>query len=196
MLRICAIPALALAATITPAGVPPTTPPAALTGSTAAVHAAPVWTPTPSTWTPPRARKPSRQVARWSCPDPLARLLHGAGFRGEQLRTAWAIAMRESGGHNLDESSRWYTGALGIFQVQTSAHAGKPWWSRSAMLDPARQARLVYLHLSARGTDWRHWGIGPGGSTDTTYYANWSADQVYRWITAPFQARWAEYPCR
>lgn len=147
----------------------------------------------------PRARpkpKPSRDHERWQCADRVAGILHGAGFRGQALRTAWAIVMRESKGQNLDESSPWYTGALGMWQVQTSAHSGKPWWSRAAMLDPDRQARLVYLHLSARGTDFRHWGIGPGGTTDTTFYGGWSSSQVWRWITEPFQRYWRQYPCR
>lgn len=145
---------------------------------------------------PREAKRPSRDRDRGlACRDDLARLLHKAGFRGESLRTAWAIAMRESGGQNLDESSRWYTGGLGIFQVQTSAHAGKAWWSRSAMLDPARQARLVYLHLSDRGTDWRHWGMGSGPTVDTTFYGGWSASQVEAWIAEPFFRYWRAWPC-
>lgn len=143
-----------------------------------------------------RAKRPSRDTDRQpACRDRIARTLQAAGFRGDSLRTAWAIVMRESRGEPLDESSPWYTGALGIWQVQTSAHSGKPWWSRSAMLDPAKQSRLVYLHLSNRGRDFRHWGIGPGGSTDTTFYGGWSDSQVWAWITEPFQRHYAQYPC-
>jgi hypothetical protein len=150
----------------------------------------------PIIWPPREAPRASRSKPRPpACDDALAILLRDAGFRGESLRTAWAIVMRESRGVNLDQSSPWFTGAYGIFQVQESAHAGKPWYTRSAMLDPARQARLVYLHLSERGTDWRHWGIGAGGTTDTTYYGGWSAGQVYRWITQPFREWWVAYPC-
>lgn len=172
-----------------PVAAPPTSTTAtvALTG--------PWWGTRPDPRPRPKPR-PSRDQVRWSCSDPVARTLHAAGFRGDSLRSAWAIVMRESRGQNLDESSPYFTGALGWFQVQTSAHSSKPWWSRSAMLDPDRQARLVYLHLSARGTDFRHWGIGPGGSTDATFYGGWSSSQVWAWITEPFQRYWRQYPCQ
>lgn len=153
------------------------------------------WRVQPEPRTRPKPR-PSRDHERWQCADRVAGILYGAGFRGDALRTGWAIVMRESKGQNLDESSPWYTGALGMWQVQTSAHSSKPWWSRSAMLDPARQSRLVFLHLSARGTDFRHWGIGPDGGTDTTFYGGWSSSQVWRWITEPFQRYWRQYPCQ
>lgn len=142
---------------------------------------------------PARAsRDGDRSVA---CADPLARTLASAGFRGGALRTAWAIVMRESRGQNLDESSPWYSGALGVWQVQSSAHSGKWWWSRSAMLDPGRQSRLVFRFLSKRGTDFRHWGIGVGGATDASMYGGWSDAQVWAWITEPFQRFYAAYPC-
>lgn len=154
-----------------------------------------------STYGPMVHERPGRLTSRskprptFACADRVAHRLHEAGFRGDSLRTAWAIVMRESQGQNLGADSPYFTGAYGIFQVQESAHSGKPWYSRSAMLDPDRQARLVYLHLSARGTDFRHWGIGPGGTTDTTFYGGWSSDQVYRWITEPFNRYYTEYPC-
>lgn len=147
-----------------------------------------------------RPAKVSRSKPRGPvCTDEVARVLHRAGFRGTSLRVAWAVVMRESRGQNLGADSPYFTGAYGIFQVQESAHSGKPWYSRSAMLDPERQARLVYVHLSARGTDWRHWGLRilPSGdvTTDTTYYSGWSADQVARWITNPFIHYYNTYPC-
>lgn len=146
---------------------------------------------------PPRdiPARASRGVER-VCADPLARILSDAGFTGNNLRTAWAIAMRESRGQSLDESSPWYTGALGIFQIQTSAHSGKPWWTRESMLDPRKQAQIVYRYMTNEGSNWQHWGIGPGGTTDTTLYGGWSATQVYEWITEPFQRYYASYPCK
>ena len=51
----------------------------------------------------------------------VVKLLERAGFTGHSNRIAYAIVMRESRGANLNESSRWYTGALGVWQVQTSA---------------------------------------------------------------------------
>lgn len=140
---------------------------------------------------------PSTSVT--STPDPfdcrngLARTLHGAGFRGESLRTGWAVAMRESHGQSLDEGSPWYSGALGIFQIQTSAHSGKSWWSRSAMLDADRQARIVYRHMTQKGRDWSAWGLTRDGNLDASQYGSWSSWQHEAWIMAPFRTYAAEF---
>lgn len=142
-----------------------------------------------------RAPRTPGQKFKNSCKNDLAVMLHAAGFRNDSLRMAWAIVMRESKGQNLDESSPYYTGALGIWQIQTSAWSGQSWWSRSAMLDPKRQSRIAYKYLSKKGTDWRHWGLSSGGQLDTTYYSNWSSWQWENWIMAPFRKYYAQYPC-
>lgn len=128
-----------------------------------------------------------RHAPEFDCRNRLARTLHGAGFRGDSLRTAWAVAMRESHGRSLDESSPWYTGALGVFQIQTSAHSSKPWWSRAAMLDPKRQARIVYRHMTDRGRNWSPWGLTRDGRLDASQYGGWSSWQHEAWIMAPFR---------
>jgi hypothetical protein len=133
--------------------------------------------------------------APWSCPGDLAGILYEAGFTGHSHQMAWAIVMRESKGQNLDESSPWYTGALGIWQVQTSAHSGKAWWSRDAMLDPLWQSTIVFEYMTAGGTNWVPWGLNPDGSLNTSQYGGWSSDQHWNWIMAPFQAAYAVYPC-
>lgn len=123
----------------------------------------------------------------FECRNRIVRVLHGAGFRGRDLRTAYAVVMRESHGRSLDESSPWYTGALGIFQIQTSAHSGKAWWSRSAMLDPNRQARIVFRHMTDRGRNWSAWGLTRDGRLDPSQYGGWSSWQHEAWIMAPFR---------
>jgi len=132
------------------------------------------------------------------CNDKTVRMLHSAGFEGNDLRAAYSIVMRESKGQNLDESSPWYSGALGIFQIQTSAHSSKFWWSREAMLDPPRQARIAYKYLTQKGTTWQHWGLGETEAgtfyLDTTLYGGWSSDQHYSWIWEPFARYWKQYP--
>lgn len=135
----------------------------------------------------------ARQAPEFDCPNRLARILHGAGFRGQSLRTAWAVAMRESHGQALDESSPWYSGALGAFQVQTSAHSSKPWWSRAAMLDTKRQARIVYRHMTDEGRDWSAWGLTRDGRLDPSQYGGWSSWQHEAWIMAPFRKYAAEF---
>jgi hypothetical protein len=128
------------------------------------------------------------------CKDKTAITLKKAGFKGHKNRMAWSIVMRESKGQNLDESSPWYTGALGIWQIQTSAHAGNSWWSRSAMLNPQRQSRIVYRYMTKRGTYWRPWGLTPQGTLDATHYGGWSSWQHENWIMAPFRRYYAAWP--
>jgi hypothetical protein len=140
---------------------------------------------------PPKAKPTPPAV----CRDKTALMLWRAGFRGERNRIAWAITHRESKHRNLDESSPWYTGALGIWQVQTSAHSGNRWWSRAAMLSPERQSRIVYLHMTKRGTYWRPWGItSDGRGMDTTHYGMWSSWQHANWIWAPYSYARSIYP--
>lgn len=140
--------------------------------------------------TQPRDNQPPE-----GCRDKTALMLWDAGFRGEQNRIAWAITWRESKHQNLDESSPWYSGALGIWQVQTSAHSSKPWWSRSAMLDPERQSRIVYRHMTGRGKTWQPWGLNRTGTgLDTTQYGGWSSWQHHNWIWAPYLQGRSLYP--
>lgn len=139
---------------------------------------------------PPKTPRPPAR-----CQDKTAQMLWRAGFRGERNRIAWAITWRESKHQNLDESSPWYSGALGIWQIQTSAHSGKTWWSRNAMLNPARQSRIVYKHMTNRGRTWQPWGLNRNGTgLDVTQYGGWSTWQHMNWIWYPYQQGRALYP--
>jgi hypothetical protein len=131
------------------------------------------------------------------CRDNIALMLWDAGFRGERNKIAWAITWRESKHRNLDESSPWYSGALGMWQIQTSAHSGKPWWSRQDMVNPERQSRIVYLHMTNKGRNWSPWGLNTDGTgLDVSQYGGWSSWQHYHWIWAPYQQGRALYPDR
>lgn len=140
------------------------------------------------------APKPEAPPAK--CKDKTAQMLWHAGFKGNKNRIAWAITFRESRHANLDESSPWYSGALGMWQVQTSAHSGKAWWSRSAMLDPARQSRIVYKYMTQRGTVWSAWGLTSpdADGIDSSQYGMWSSSQQYALIWAPYQQGLNKYP--
>ena len=141
--------------------------------------------------------KPTEQQPPEGCRDRTALMLWHAGFRGETNRIAWSITWRESKHQNLDESSPWYTGALGIWQVQTSAHSPKPWWSRAAMLNPTRQSKIVYRYMSDRGRNWQPWGLNRAGTgLDTTQYGGWSTWQHQNWIWAPYAHARTIYPNR
>lgn len=132
----------------------------------------------------------------WKCNDKAAKILYAAGFTGWSHKMAWAITYRESKHQNLDESSPWFTGALGFWQVQTSAHSGKPWWSRAAMLDPLTQSRIVYKHMTNKGKYWVPWGLNPDGSLNASHYGGWSSWHHENWIMAPFRTGLSLYPCK
>lgn len=142
------------------------------------------------------ARSKADQPKPWKCKNKAAQILYEAGFTGWPHKMAWAITYRESKHQNLDENSPWYTGALGMWQIQTSAHLGKSWWSRSAMLDPLTQSRIVYKHMTNKGKSWVPWGLNPDGSLNTTQYGGWSSWQHQNWIMAPFQTGLSLYPCK
>lgn len=131
----------------------------------------------------------------WKCNDKAAKILHEAGFTGWAHKQAWAITYRESKHQNLDESSPWYSGALGMWQIQTSAHSGKPWWSRDAMLDPLRQSKIVYKWTKG-GKYWQPWGLTADGQLDPTQYASWGPALWEAWIMAPFRTGLSLYPCK
>lgn len=129
----------------------------------------------------------------------VVKVLDKAGFTGNKLRIAYAIVMRESKGQNLTEDSPWYSGALGYWQVQTSAHSHNKWWSRAAMLNPYRQSVIVYKYMSNKGTYWRPWGLtNDGKAMDTSHYSGWSSAQHYAWIWKPYITYYNAFPkgCR
>jgi hypothetical protein len=125
----------------------------------------------------------------------VVKVLESAGFTGNNLRVAYGVVMRESKGQNLAEDSPWYSGALGIWQIQTSAHSGNRWWSRAAMLNPQRQSVIVYKYMTNKGTYWRPWGLtSDGRGLDTSHYGSWSSWQHYNWIWAPYKRYYDGFP--
>jgi len=136
------------------------------------------------------------RVEKFRCKNEAAQILYKAGFRGWSHKMAWAITYRESKHQNLSESSPYFTGALGMWQIQTSAWSGKSWWSRSAMLDPLAQSKIAYKHMTNKGRYWVPWGLNPDGSLNTTQYGGWSSWKHQNWIMKPFQKGLALYPCK
>lgn len=145
----------------------------------------------------PKWKLPSR------CKDKQAKILYRAGFnKPGLLRGAWAITWRESKHQALDESSPWYSGALGTWQIQTSAWAGKAWWSRSNMLDKYTQSKIVRKYFLKDGM--HNWGYGYSAKRDAwyedagMYYRLWGSSLTYAWVIAPFNTGWSLFPkaCR
>ena len=133
------------------------------------------------------------------CNDKQAKILFKAGFnRPGMLRGAWAITWRESKHQSLDESSRYFTGALGTWQIQTSAWSGRSWWSRSNMLDKEVQSEIVRKHFLKDGM--HNWGYGYSFKNDSwyedagMYYSLWGSALTYSWVIAPFNTGWSLFP--
>ena len=101
--------------------------------------------------------------------DPaLIATLQRAGFKGQGLRTAYAIAHRESGGRADAFNGNAGTGdkSYGLFQINMLGNLGPARRQQFGLakdedlLDPLTNARAAY-QLSKGGTDFGAWGIGP-----------------------------------
>lgn len=123
------------------------------------------------------------------CQDRLVALLRSAGFAGPNLREAWAIAMRESGGDTtVGPGHPAYNGEdLGLFQINAEAFGAQPWFDRKRLLDGAYNASIAY-RLSGGGQDWRPWGLTGEGRVDASMYEGiWDDRQVRDWISRPYR---------
>lgn len=129
------------------------------------------------------------------CQNDLYGLLYRAGFRGENLREAWAITMRESRGRNIGPGDPEYNGEdWGIVQLNKPTWGHEPWWDDDKILDPEYSARVMF-EMSKGGTTWEAWGLTGDGQLDTTMYRSWSAAQQQAWIIEPYQEWYQQYPC-
>ena len=126
-----------------------------------------------------------------SCSDPLVGVLKEAGFQGENLREAWAIAMRESRGRARAVSS---TDDWGLFQFNRPTWGGQDWWQGERMLD-ARYNASVAFELSDGGRTWYPWGLTGSGKVSAGAYGAWSDQQVRSWILEPYLRFYDQFPC-
>jgi hypothetical protein len=133
--------------------------------------------------------KLKRPKPRTSCLDKLGNLLYQVGFRGENLHEAWSIAMRESRGKEQAVSA---TGDYGLFQFNYPTWGNTLNYSR--ILDGDYNAAQAF-RISKGGRTWAHWGLTGSGQTDPSLYGSWSSDQVWAWITEPYQRYYRQYPC-
>ncbi len=129
-----------------------------------------------------------------TCGDWLTRLLSRSGFEGEDLREAWAIVMRESGGRE-DAISR--TDDLGLFQINTATWRKQPWFDREALLTRKYNAQVAHT-LSRGGSTWYSWGLDGHGRPDARAYvkSGWSEERIVDSIVMPYVQWYAQYPCR
>jgi len=99
----------------------------------------------------------------------LKQLLSAVGFEGKALRTAWAIAKRESQGRPLAYNGNRKTGdsSYGIFQINMLGNLGvirkEKFNLRSNVLlfDPVINAEITY-YMTNGGKNWSAWkGLTP-----------------------------------
>lgn len=129
------------------------------------------------------------------CRNPLVRILHDVGFRGENVREAWAIAMRESRGQvRLGPGHPQYNGSdVGLFQWNRPTWGGAPWWDEQKLLDGHYNASIVFK-MSKGGHTWTPWGLTGQGQLDASHYASiWSDWQIQSWIWEPYSRFYQEF---
>ena len=128
------------------------------------------------------------------CGDWLTRLLSRSGYEGEDLREAWAIVMRESGGRADAVSA---TGDLGLFQINTDTWKDEDWFNRKQLLKRKYNSQIAH-QLSRGGRTWYSWGLDGHGRPQADAYvkSGWSAERIESHIVVPYIQWYAQYPCR
>ena len=124
--------------------------------------------------------------------------LRQVGFKGEGLRIAWAIAMRESNGiPEIGKGHKHFNGYdWGLFQLNKPTFGKRAWWDDAKMVDAIYNAKIVY-DLSKGGTFWVPWGLsGDGKSMNVSCYKMWSAEKQMNCIWKPFKKWYDKYPLK
>ena len=94
----------------------------------------------------------------------LIELLQAVGFKGQDLKEAWAIAKKESHGSPLSHNGNRKTGdnSYGLFQVNMIGSLGDArrtkfnLASNAELFNPVVNAQIAY-HMSNGGKDWSAW---------------------------------------
>lgn len=111
------------------------------------------------------AYKPSEMLTD----DELKELLVAVGFEGKALKTAWAIAKRESNARPMAYNGNRKTGdsSYGIFQINMLGNLGVirkekfDLVSNVLLFDPVINAEIAY-YMTNGGNDWSSWkGLTP-----------------------------------
>lgn len=128
----------------------------------------------------------------------LINWLQQAGFRGDGLRVAWAIAMRESSGKpDIGPGNQYFNGCdWGLFQLNKPTWGKQSWWDDRKVLDPIYNAKVVF-DMSKGGTYWLPWGLtGDGKAMDARCYTMWSSEKQMQWIWKPYKEWYDKYPLK
>lgn len=98
----------------------------------------------------------------------LSHLLYNVGFQGRAHKLAWGIVMRESNARPKAHNQNTKTGdnSYGIFQINMIGSLGADRRAKYDLVDnadlfnPVVSAQIAFK-MSAGGTDFGAWGIGP-----------------------------------
>ena len=124
------------------------------------------------------------------CGDRVVKWIWAAGFRGQEVRVAWAIAQRESNG-NPNEST--YPD-LGLMQLNAPTWMGTKYWPAN-IYDPVQNLQAVKKMVRDKG--WQPWGLRVHKgkvSYDFSSYGMWSSWHHQNWIVIPFERYYAQFP--
>ncbi len=93
-------------------------------------------------------------------PQQIAYYAYKAGFRGQALNTAVAIALAESGGNPVAYNpeaaagTKPGNGSRGLWQIYGTAH---PWANNPQVFDPLKNAQAAYRVYMEAGRSFRPW---------------------------------------
>jgi len=113
----------------------------------------------------------------------LKKILYEAGFRGKNLKTAWAVAMKESTGRPTAYNGNRSTGdsSYGLFQINMIGDLGPSRRNKfklktnNDLFNPLTNAKAAF-HMSSGGKNWYAWDIdsnGYNGGKSRSRYLNW-----------------------
>ena len=97
----------------------------------------------------------------------LVELLKAVGFKGQALKTAWAVAKAESNGRPFAFNGNTRTGdnSYGIFQINMIGQLGPDRRAKfdlnhnADLFNPVVNAKIAY-YMSQGGTNWKSWKYG------------------------------------
>lgn len=119
-------------------------------------------------------------AAKPKCADPIVAVIRDAGWKGRQVRVAYAVSWRESN-HTPGEST--YPD-LGLFQINT-VWQGTRYWP-SSPLNARSNAKAA--HRIWKSYSWTPWGLNADGSGVDMRDYSWSAWQIEHWVWRPYVA--------
>jgi hypothetical protein len=108
--------------------------------------------------------------------DQLIELLDAVGFKGKQLKVAWAVTKKESGGRPVAHNDNTGTGdnSYGLFQINMIGSLGADRREKfgletnDQLFDPVTNAKIAF-HMTRGGSDWGSWGLGPNAYDGTAH---------------------------